>query len=115
MIDSDGSTRRWIRIDLHIHTPASEDYAEPEATFLDILREAERHNLEIIGFTDHNTVAGFERMRREVEFLEQLLRLGRATPADQAQLDEYNRLLRAITVLPGFEFTSHYGSHVLAV
>lgn len=107
--------KRWIRIDLHIHTPASEDYADQEAAFLDILREAERHNLEIIAFTDHNTVAGYERMRREIEFLEQMVRLGRATPADQEQLAEYQRLLASITVLPGFEFTSHYGAHVLGI
>ncbi len=107
--------KRWVRIDLHIHTPASEDYSEPAATYLDILREAERHNLEIIAFTDHNSVAGFEQMRREVDFLEQMVRMGRATPADEEQFEEYSRLLRAITVLPGFEFTSHYGAHVLGV
>src|SRR5919199_762896 len=107
--------KRWVRIDLHIHTPASEDYAEPGATYLDILREAERHNLEIIAFTDHNTVAGFEQMRREVDFLEQLVRIGRAAPADQEQFEEFSRLLGKITVLPGFEFTSHYGAHVLGI
>jgi PHP family Zn ribbon phosphoesterase len=107
--------KRWFRIDLHIHTPASEDYAEADVTFLDILREAERRGLEIIAFTDHNSVAGYERLQREVEFLEQLERTRRATPADHEQLDEYYRLLRKIAVLPGFEFTSHYGAHVLAI
>lgn len=107
--------KRWIRIDLHIHTPASEDYAEHDVTFLDILREADRRGLELIAFTDHNTVAGYERMQREVEFLEQLVRTSRATPADHQQLDEYYQLLRKITVLPGFEFTSHYGAHVLGI
>ena len=114
-LPSKNEQKRWVRIDLHIHTPASEDYAEPEITFLDILREADRRGLEIIAFTDHNTVAGYERMQREVEFLEQLERTRRATPADHQQLDEYYRLLRKITVLPGFEFTSHYGAHVLGV
>ncbi|NJL35217.1 MAG: PHP domain-containing protein, partial [Chloroflexaceae bacterium] len=60
---------RWIRADLHIHTPASEDYAEPAVSYLDILREAERRELEIIAFTDHNTVHGYERFQREIEFL----------------------------------------------
>ncbi len=106
---------RWLRIDLHIHTPASEDYAEQGVTFLDILHEAERRGLEIIAFTDHNTVAGYERMQREVEFLEQLAQTRRSTPADHQELEEYYRLLRKITVLPGFEFTSHYGAHVLAI
>ena len=115
MPESGVSGPRWVRIDLHIHTPASEDYAEPHATFLDILHEAERHNLDIIAFTDHNTVAGYEKMRREVDFLEQMVRMGRATPADQEQYAEYTRLLDRITVLPGFEFTSHYGAHLLGI
>src|SRR4028119_2459801 len=107
--------KRWVKVDLHLHTPASEDYAEPNVTFLDILHEAERRDLEIIAFTDHNSVAGYERMQREVEFLEQLANTRRSTPADHQELDEYYRLLRKITVLPGFEFTSHYGAHLLAV
>ena len=115
MTESVTAATRWVRIDLHLHTPASEDYAEPEATYLDILREAKRHNLEIIAFTDHNTVAGFEQMRRDIDFLSHLVRMGRATPEDQAQYEEYTRLLDAITVLPGFEFTSHYGAHVLGI
>lgn len=114
-LPSKNEQKHWVRVDLHIHTPASEDYAEADVTFLDILREADRRGLEIIGFTDHNTVAGYERMQREVEFLEQLERTRRATPADHQQLDEYYRLLRKITVLPGFEFTTHYGAHVLGV
>lgn len=114
-LPSKNEQKRWIRIDLHIHTPASEDYAEQDVTFLDILREADRRGLELIAFTDHNTVAGYERMQREVEFLEQLVRTHRATPADHQQLDEYYQLLRKITVLPGFEFTSHYGAHVLGI
>jgi hypothetical protein len=70
---------RWFRADLHIHTPASEDYAEPEVTFLDILQEAERRGLDIIAFTDHNTVRGYELMRQEIEFLQTLERQQRIT------------------------------------
>ena len=115
MMESGAFGKQWVRVDLHLHTPASEDYAEPNATYLDILREAELHHLEIIAFTDHNTVAGYEQMRREVDFLDQLVRTGRATEADQQQYDEYTRLLDKITVLPGFEFTSHYGAHILGI
>src|SRR5262245_39075438 len=106
---------RWIRADLHIHTPASEDYAEPHATYLDILQEAERRELEIIAFTDHNTVHGYEQMRHEIDFLQMLERVQRLTAEEQARLNEYRRLLAGITVLPGFEFTSHYGAHILGI
>src|SRR6185436_16673599 len=107
--------KRWIRADLHIHTPASEDYAEPDVSFLDILREAERHDLEIIAFTDHNTVHGYERMRHEIDFLEVLERAQRLTGEEQEQLNEYRKLLAKIAILPGFEFTSHFGAHILGL
>src|SRR5215213_10187668 len=107
--------KRWIRADLHIHTPASEDYAEPQITYLEILQEAERRELELIAFTDHNSVHGYEQMRQEIDFLQTLERANRLTEEEQLRVEEFRRLLAKITVLPGFEFTSHFGSHILAV
>jgi PHP family Zn ribbon phosphoesterase len=109
------SEMRWIRVDLHLHTPASEDYAEPNVSYLDILQEAERRGLEIIAFTDHNTVAGYEQFQRELEFLTVLEKAGRLTGEEATRLAEYRRLLEKITVLPGFEFTSHFGAHILGI
>jgi hypothetical protein len=106
---------RWIRADLHIHTPASEDYAEPHVTYLEILQEAERRELELIAFTDHNSVHGYEQMRQEIDFLQTLERAKRLTDEEQRRIDEYRRLLSKITILPGFEFTSHFGAHILAL
>lgn len=117
MIDrsEDVKEMRWLRADLHIHTPASEDYAEPEVSYLDILREAENRELEIIAFTDHNTVHGYEQFRHDIHILETLETMGRLTTEDNERLIEYRRLTNKITVLPGFEFTSHYGAHVLGI
>jgi hypothetical protein len=109
------SEMRWIRADLHIHTPASEDYAEPEVSYLEILQEAEHRHLEMIAFTDHNTVHGYERFLREIEILHMLETLDRLSGEDRARLEEYRRLTSIITVLPGFEFTSHYGAHILGI
>lgn len=107
--------QRWIRADLHIHTPASEDYAEPQRSYLEILQEAERRGLEMIAFTDHNTVNGYDQMQREIDFLKKLEADKRLTDNEQERLNEYRRLLNKITVLPGFEFTSHYGAHILGI
>src|ERR1044071_9321946 len=87
---------RWIRADFHIHTPASEDYAEPHVTYLEILQEAERRELEIIAFTDHNSVHGYEQMLHELGFLETLERAQRLTEEEQIRLNEYRRLLGKI-------------------
>ncbi len=109
------SRMQWYRMDLHLHTPGSIDYQEPSATYLDILRKAELRNLDIIAFTDHNTVRGYTAMMREIEQLEFLNRLGRAEPEEKRRLQEYRRLLNKILVLPGFEFTATFGFHILGI
>ena len=53
-------------MDLHLHTPASSDYQDPGISYLDILRRAEVRGLDIIAFTDHNTVAGYSQMMEEI-------------------------------------------------
>jgi hypothetical protein len=106
---------QWYRVDLHIHTPASADYQEPDVTFLDILRKAEFRGIDIIAFTDHNTVGGYAAMMREIEQLSYLERLGRALPEELRTLAEYRRLLDKILVLPGFEFTATFGFHILGI
>jgi hypothetical protein len=105
----------WRTMDLHLHTPASSDYQQPEVSALDILHRAEARNLDIIAFADHNTVAGYQRMQEEIQRLEFLERSKRLLPGEQAQLNEYRRLLETILVLPGFEFTATFGFHILAV
>jgi hypothetical protein len=106
---------RWYRIDLHLHTPGSSDYQDKDATYLDILRRAELRGLDIIAFTDHNTVQGYRRMTEEIERLEFLARLDRAQPEEKRRLAEYRRLMDKILVLPGFEFTAMFGFHILGI
>ena len=106
---------QWYQVDLHLHTMASMDYHDKDASYLDILKEAENHGLDIIAFTDHNTVGGYAAMQRDIEQLEYLKKLDRATKAELDQLKEYNRLLDKILVLPGFEFTATFGFHILGI
>jgi hypothetical protein len=106
---------QWCTIDLHLHTPASGDFQQPEVTFLDMLQRAEMRGLDIISFTDHNTVAGYRRMREEIQQLELLEKLNRLLPEEISRLKEYRRLLSLILVLPGFEFSATFGFHVLAI
>ena len=105
----------WMRADLHVHTPASFDYLDKDIRYLDILRKAEAQGVEILAFTDHNTVNGYANLYREIDQLSYLERLGRATPEEQHLLAEYRRLLDKILVLPGFEFTATFGFHVLGI
>src|SRR5512139_540897 len=107
--------RQWRRMDVHLHTPASIDFQEPSITFLDILKKAEARSVDLIAFTDHNSVAGYARFLQEIDQLQQLEKLKRILPDEKRQLEEYERLRKKILVLPGFEFTATFGFHILGI
>lgn len=109
------SRMQWCRMDLHLHTPASADYYDADVHYIDILRRAEQRGLDIIAFTDHNTIKGYASMMRDVERLEYLESLGRAQADELRLLAEYRRLLEKILVLPGVEFTATFGFHILGI
>jgi hypothetical protein len=106
---------QWYRADLHVHTPASLDYKDKTVTLLDILHRAEYRGVDIIALTDHNSVGGYARMVRDIEWLEFLEQSGRTRPEEDRILMEYRRLLEKMLVLPGFEFTATFGFHVLGI
>jgi hypothetical protein len=105
----------WRNMDIHIHTPASVDFQQPEASYLDILQRAENRGLDIIAFTDHNTVAGYRHMDEEIQQLELLERLNRLMPEEKNRLNEYRRLRSKILILPGVEFTATFGFHIIGI
>lgn len=111
----DAGKLRWYKADLHLHTPASNDYEHPQATWLEWLRQAGEKELDIIAITDHNTVAGVAAIRREIEWLARLEDQNRLTDEEKSRLDEWRRLANKILVLPGFEFTATFGFHILGI
>ena len=102
-------------MDFHLHTPASSDFQESDVTYLDILRRSEDRGLDIVAFTDHNTVAGYRQMMEEIRQLEMLESLGRLTDDERSRLEEYRRLLTKLTVFPGIEVTATLGFHILGI
>ncbi|MFN2167649.1 MAG: transcriptional regulator, partial [Anaerolineae bacterium] len=109
------SRRQWWRMDLHLHSMASADWKDPDATWLEWLYKAEQRGLDIVAITDHNTVAGVAALRREIERLQWLEQENRLRPQERRDLDEYRRLGNEILVLPGFEFTATFGFHILGI
>jgi hypothetical protein len=105
----------WRKMDIHIHTPASSDFQQPGVTYLEILQRAEARGLNIISFTDHNSIAGYRNLKEEINQLEMLERLERILPAEKTKLQEYRRLLNKILVLPGIEFTATFGFHIIGL
>lgn len=112
---TNASNMQWFTMDCHIHTPASTDFQQPEVTFLEILQRAEARGINILAYTDHNTVAGYRKMIEDIQQFELLEKLNRLLPAEKTRLTEYRRLLKNLLVLPGFEFTATFGFHILAI
>lgn len=106
---------QWYTMDAHIHTPASEDFQQPDVTYLDILQKAETRGINILSFTDHNTIAGYRSLQEEIHQLELLEKLNRLLPEERNKLNEYHRLLKKILLLPGFEFTATFGFHIIGL
>jgi len=54
----------FVKIDLHIHTPASKCYKgnKDNSEFLNILRKAKNEELKIIAITDHNSIQGYKKL-----------------------------------------------------
>ncbi|OGN93310.1 MAG: transcriptional regulator [Chloroflexi bacterium RBG_13_48_10] len=102
-------------MDLHLHTPASSDFQQPDVKYLEILQRAEARGLDIIAFTDHNTVAGYRKLQDEIQQLELLERLNRILPEEQNRLREYRRLFEKMVILPAFEFTATFGFHIIGL
>jgi hypothetical protein len=106
---------QWRTMDLHLHTPVSIDYQQPGVTYLEILQRAEARGLDLIAFTDHNTIAGYRQMMEIIDRLEFLEVSERLLAEEKLQLNEYRRLFKKIVVLPGFEFTATFGFHILGI
>ena len=102
-------------MDLHLHTPASSDYKDAGATYLQFLKQAEAKGLDIIAITDHNAVSGYARMWDEVEDLLKLEKSNRLSAEERTKLADYRRLSEKIMVLPGFEVTATFGFHIIGV
>jgi hypothetical protein len=109
------SRRRWYKVDLHTHTPASNDYEEPGITYLEWLATARKRGLDIVAITDHNTVAGVSAIFDEIDWLTRLQAQSRLTDQERANLEQWQKLANDIVVLPGFEFTATFGFHILAL
>ncbi len=106
---------KWHTMDIHIHTPGSADYQQPNISYLSILQRAETRGLDIIAFTDHNTISGYRKMKEEIFQLETLETLNRLLPEEKTKLNEYRRLLNKMLVLPGIEVTATFGFHILGI
>ena len=107
--------RKWYKVDLHLHTPASNDYEEPKVTYFEWMSKVIEKELDVIAITDHNTVAGIAAIQREIEWLTRLERDNRLTEDERGRLQAWRGFADKVMVLPGFEFTATFGFHIIGI
>jgi ABC-type lipoprotein export system ATPase subunit/histidinol phosphatase-like PHP family hydrolase len=103
--DWDWPGSRWWRFDFHTHTPASSDYLKGNKELQDQVDSATwlltfmAAGIDCVAVTDHNSGAWIDRLKQELERLEQ-----RKHP-------DYHPLY----LFPGVELSVNGGIHILAI
>ena len=123
MVSKAETQEDFVKVDLHIHTPASHDYkgARNENEYLQILREAKSKSLRIIAITDHNSIEGYKAILKLKDKLSsQRESLSSITDSEQTRkslrLIEGNlSLFDDLLILPGIEFEVNNGIHLLII
>ncbi len=54
---------RWRKLDLHVHTPASEDYSGPHISADEFVTKVLAKGIDGIAITDHNTGDWIDRVK----------------------------------------------------
>ena len=111
------------KIDLHIHTPASEDYKgnkEDDKEYLRILHAAKSKRLSVIAITDHNSIEGYRKIKDlELSLSKERRELLTASPSQATErlsaIEKDLLLFQNILILPGVEFEVRGSIHVLVI
>jgi hypothetical protein len=117
------SENNFIKVDLHIHTPASTCYKgnKDDEEYLRILESANKKDIKILAITDHNSIRGYKRLAEiKNKLVEEKTTLSAITDSAEAtrKLLDINKKLsvfKELLLLPGVEFEVSNGIHLLVV
>ena len=90
---------RWWKFDFHAHTPASNDFKQPEMTAEDWLLGYMIAGIDCVAVTDHNSGEWIDKLKDELRDME----------------ESGHFLYRPLHLFPGIEISAQGGVHVLAI
>lgn len=107
-----------IKVDLHVHTPASSDYRgdRTDKGYLDLFRQMRENKVIVIAVTDHNTLNGcraIARLRDSTKANYELNSTRTGIDDFLKQLTEENQLLQSVSVIHGVEISFSHGVHII--
>ncbi len=113
----------FIKVDLHIHTPASTCYKgkKDDNEYLRILESAKKKDVKILAITDHNSIRGYKKLIEiKKKLIEEKITLSTITDSEKAKIklldiEKKLSIFKEILVLPGIEFEVNNGIHLLII
>lgn len=111
----------WL-VDLHVHTPASDDYrgAKEEAEYIQIVKMAKENNIDVIGITDHFSVKGYRKLMQIYNEKQTLIELlDKQTKYEDSpliqEIKEEIELFESVLILMGIEINISPGIHYIII
>ena len=113
-------SEKYYKVDLHVHTPASKCYIgdKTENGYWEILRCAVENGVRLIAITDHNTIAGYEKLielRNNAEQEYNIVQKYNIPDEDKKDIQERIDLFRKVSIIMGVEITLNPGIHIIVL
>jgi len=112
------TTEQPMKIDLHVHSPASIDYLGNKSTrgYAELVKAFVDEEVDAIAITDHNTINGYLEYRQQLDAAKETYRLMAARDDNspvvkdlKTEVEHFERL----RVFPGVEITAYPNIHVI--
>jgi|GEM_PF-2627262 len=114
-------TDNSLYVDLHVHTPISEDWrgGHENDDYISILRDAQKNSIKIIGISDHNSVRGYKRLiqiKNDNNALLTLMRQRKSINTEEIKcIEEEIILFNNVKILMAIEVNAYPGVHYIIV
>ena len=111
---------KFSKVDLHVHTPASKCYKgniEDEG-YWQILKSAIENEVILIAITDHNTIAGYEKLieLRDNTIQEyNIIQKYNISDEEKREIQEKVELFSKVSIIMGVEITLNPGIHIIVL
>jgi hypothetical protein len=109
-----------IKIDLHVHSPASADYLGTRSIkgYAALVKAFVEEDVNAIAITDHNTINGYLEYKRQVADSKERYRLMAARDESASVVDDLKRevdLFEKLHVFPGVEISAYPSIHLILI
>lgn len=110
-----------LKVDLHIHTPASKDYKgeKSDSEYFNILNKSIENKLSTIAITDHNTICGYIKFKEleetNLKTLSFLKSIGNSSQDVLNDLEKNKSKFEKIKIIPGVELSVYPKLHIIVL